>query len=329
MEIGKVPNELLEEIVFKNITHKREEVLVRASIGEDTAIMDLGEDLCVLSTDPITGATKELGALAIHISCNDIATRGAEPIGVLLTVLCPEGTTEEELNTVMADAGRAAESVNVEIIGGHTEVTDGVNRIILSTTVIGRMKRQKLKAYDEISMDDNVVMTKWIGLEGTHILAGELEESLRDKMSQADIDEAKSLGKYLSVVKEGMIGGKLGVKYMHDITEGGIHGAIWETGKAIGKGILLEGDRLPIKDITKKVCDALDVDVKKLISSGSMIMVSDKDKTAELIKTLENEGILATVIGRVIDSGIFEVSHGRTTEISSPGSDELYRALGF
>ena len=317
----------MEEIVFKNITHKREEVLVRASIGEDTAIMDLGEDLCVLSTDPITGATKELGALAIHISCNDIATRGAEPLAVLLTVLCPEGTSKEELDTLMSDAGRAAKEVNVEIIGGHTEVTDGVNRIILSTTVIGRMKRQKLMAYDEINLGDNLVMTKWIGLEGTHILAGELEEELRSKMSQDDIEEAKSLGKYLSVVKEGMIGGKLGVKYMHDITEGGIYGAVWEAGKAIGRGILLEGDKLPIKDVTNKVCDALEIDVKKLISSGSMIMVCPKDKTDELLENLQNDGIKATIIGTVIQEGVFDKDKGRTVEIQSPGSDELYKAL--
>lgn len=327
MEIGKVPNELLEEIVFKNITHKREEVLVRASIGEDTAILDLKDELCVVSTDPITGATKELGALAIHISCNDIATRGAEPIAVLLTVLCPEGTSKEELDTLMSDAGRAAKEVNVEIIGGHTEVTDGVNRIILSTTVIGRMKRQKLMAYDEINLGDNLVMTKWIGLEGTHILAGELEEKLRSKMSQDDIEEAKSLGKYLSVVKEGMIGGKLGVKYMHDITEGGIYGAVWEAGKAIGRGILLEGDKLPIKDVTNKICDVLEIDVKKLISSGSMIMVCGKDKTDELLETLQNDGIKATIIGTVIQEGVFEKDKGRTVEIQSPGSDELYKAL--
>ena len=327
MEIGKVPNELLEEIVFKNITHKREEVLVRASIGEDTAILDLKDELCVVSTDPITGATKELGALAIHISCNDIATRGAEPIAVLLTVLCPEGTSKEELDTLMSDAGRAAKEVNVEIIGGHTEVTDGVNRIILSTTVIGRMKRQKLMAYDEINLGDNLVMTKWIGLEGTHILAGELEEKLRSKMSQDDIEEAKSLGKYLSVVKEGMIGGKLGVKYMHDITEGGIYGAVWEAGKAIGRGILLEGDKLPIKDVTNKLCAALEIDVKKLISSGSMIMVCGKDKTYELLETLQNDGIKATIIGTVIQEGVFEKDKGRTVEIQSPGSDELYKAL--
>jgi len=329
LEIGKVSNELLEKIVFKNITHKRDEVLVSASIGEDTAIVDLGEDLCVMSTDPITGATKELGALAIHVSCNDIATRGAEPVAVLLTILCPWGTSEKDLELVMKDAGNAAKEVNVEIVGGHTEITDAVNRIILSTTVIGKMKRQKLMDYDEISIGDQVIMTKWIGLEGSHILAGELEEKLKGELTQEEIDEAKSLGKYLSVVKEGMIGGKLGVKYMHDVTEGGIHGAIWETGKAIGKGILLEGDKLPVKDVTRKLCNALKIDMKKLISSGSMIMVSSKENKDPLLSALEEAGVFATVIGTVIEEGIFEVSNGTTLELFSPGSDELYKALGF
>ena len=269
MEIGKVPNELLEKIVFENISLRREEVLVRASIGEDTGVMDLGGDLCVVSTDPITGATKEIGALAVHVSCNDAATKGAEPVGLLLTILCPEGTGEDELEEVMKQAGRAAADVNVEIIGGHTEVTDAVTRIVLSTTVIARMKREDLHTYESIRTGDKVVISKWIGLEGTHILASELKEILMDDFTQGEIQEAIDLGRHLSVVREGLLARKFGVKYMHDITEGGIHGAIWETGKAIGKGIDLFEEKLPVLDITRRICDHLQVDVRKLISRAA------------------------------------------------------------
>lgn len=327
MEIGKVPNELLEKIVFGNIRTKRDEVLVRASIGEDTAVMDLGGDLCVLSTDPITGATKELGALAVHVSCNDAATKGAEPVGLLLTILCPENTSEDELELVMKEAGKAASEINVEIIGGHTEVTDAVNRMVLSTTVVARMKRQDLYTYESIKVGDKVVLTKWIGLEGTHILASELSESLSQSLSQEEIGEAIELGKYLSVVKEGLVAKEYGVKYMHDITEGGIYGAIWETGKAIEKGIEIFEDALPVKDVTLKVCDQLRVDVRKLISSGSMIMVVPAQNSRALVKRLEEMDIKATEIGHVTSGGIHSIKNGQKTIIKSPGSDELYRAL--
>ncbi|MGM0396918.1 MAG: AIR synthase family protein [Bacillota bacterium] len=327
MEIGKVSNELLEKIVFENIYLRREEVLVRGSIGEDTGVMNLGGDLCVVSTDPITGATKELGALAVHVSCNDASTKGAEPVGLLLTILCPEGTGEEELEQVMKEAGRAAAEVNVEIIGGHTEVTDAVNRMVLSTTVIARMKREDLYTYESIKIGDKVVISKWIGLEGTHILASELRDRLERHFTKEEIQEAIDLGRFLSVVKEGLLAKEYGVKYMHDITEGGIYGAIWETGKAIGKGIDLFEDRLPIQDITRKICDYLQIDVRKLISSGSMIMVVPEENADSLLVGLEEINIPATVIAEVTETGIMSIKDGEKTEIHSPGSDELYRAL--
>ncbi|MDY0234970.1 MAG: AIR synthase family protein [Gudongella sp.] len=327
MEIGKVPNELLEKLVFGNIAYKRDEVLTRASIGEDTGVIDLGDNLCVVSTDPITGATKELGGLAIHVSCNDAATKGAEPVAILLTILCPENTTEEQLEFVMKQAGEAAKSVNVEIIGGHTEITDAVNRMILSTTVIAKMKREDFIGYEDISIGDKIVLSKWIGLEGTHILGSELRDKLKDKLTYEEIEEAISLGKYLSVVKEGLIAKEYGVKYMHDVTEGGIYGAIWETGKAIGRGIDLFEDKLPIKPITEKLCDILSIDVKKLISSGSMVMVVPEKNTSSFIDRLEKEGVFASVIGVTTEKGIFTLTEAGKHEIFSPATDELYKAL--
>lgn len=329
MEIGKVPNELLEKLVFENIKLKRDEVLVRASIGEDTGVIDLGDNLCVVSTDPITGATKELGGLAIHVSCNDAATKGAEPVAILLTVLCPENTTQEELEFVMKEAGAAAESVNVEIIGGHTEITDAVNRMVLSTTVIAKMKKEDFKGYEEIAIGDKIVLSKWIGLEGTHILAGELGHKLKGKLSPMEIEEAISLGEYLSVVKEGLLAKEYGVKYMHDVTEGGIYGAIWETGKAIEKGINLFEDKLPIKAVTEKLCQVLDIDVKKLISSGSMIMVVPEKNASRFIERLDKEGVFASVIGEITQGGIFALINGEKHEIFSPETDELYKALSL
>jgi hydrogenase expression/formation protein HypE len=327
VEIGKVPNELLEKLVFGNITFKRDEVLARPGIGEDTGVMDLGGDLCVVSTDPITGATKGIGTLAIHVSCNDAATRGAEPVGILLTILCPPGTSEEELELIMKEAGSAAEDARVEIIGGHSEITDAVNRIVISTTVIAKLRREEFKKYDDIQVGDNIVLTKWIGLEGTHILATELVGKLKEYLSAEELEEAKNLGRYLSVVKEGLAARAHGVLYMHDVTEGGVYGAIWETGEATGKGVILFEDMLPIKDVTKKLCKALNIDPKKLISSGSMIMVVPEKNTECLINDLENKGIKATIIGVITERDIFARTGDNLDPITSPGSDELYRAL--
>lgn len=329
MEIGKLPNDVLEKIVLSNIKNKRKEVLVRAAVGEDNAIIDFGKELCVVSTDPITGATKGIGKLAIHISCNDVATSGAEPLGVLMTILAPPNTTEKDLENIMKDAGAAADELNVEIIGGHTEITDAVNRVVISTTVIGKQYKEKLPNSKNIKIGDKVLITKYAGIEGTSIIANELESYLVDKIGEEKVIEAKDMDSMLSVVKEGIICGEIGVHYMHDITEGGVLGAVWEASKAIGKGIRVYESLIPVKDITKEIADILDIDLYRLISSGSMLIIGKEEKVSRIHDELEAFNIKSTVIGEVIEKGILLKKEGKDLDIEPPASDELYKALSF
>lgn len=329
MELGKLPNDVLEKIVISNIKNRRKEILVGAAIGKDSAIVDFGEEVCVISTDPITGATKDLGSLAIHISCNDVATSGAEPLGVLLTILAPPETTMEDIENIMIDASKAAKEINIEIMGGHTEITDGVNRIIISSTVIGKQKKTKLPDVSDIKVGDKVLVTKYIGIEGTSIIAKELEDELKDKIGEKNLKEAQSLANMISVVKEGIICGEIGVKYMHDITEGGIFGAIWEATKAINKGIKVKEDLIPVKEITREIGTLLNIDIYRLISSGSMLIIADDKKLSEIREELSKNGIKVTVIGEVVESNILLEKNGDLIEIEPPSSDELYRVLEF
>ena len=327
MEIGKVSNEILEKIVFSNIKKRREEVLVRAGIGEDNGIIDFGEKVCVISTDPITCTTKDIGTLAIHISCNDVSTSGAEPLAVLLTILCPPQTTEQELEEIMKDAANAAADINVEIMGGHTEVTDAVNRIIINTTVVGKQFKDKLANYDDIKIGDKVVITKFIGIEGTSIISKELEHKLIDKIGNDKLTEAKNMDSMISVVKEGVIAGKYNAKYMHDITEGGVYGALWESSMATDRGLIIYEELIPMMDITKEISNILEIDPYRLISSGSMVIIIDEEDLAALQVELEECNIKSTVIGEIIEEGIYFVKDGVKSEIAPPESDEIYRVL--
>lgn len=329
MKIGKLPNELLEELVLNNIKNKREEVLLRSAVGEDTAILDLNGDLCVLSTDPITGATKDIGNLAIHISCNDIATSGGEPVVILLSILAPPKTTKEEIRDIMIQSNIAAKELNVEIAGGHTEITDSVNRIVINTTAIGRLKREKLPRVKDIVVGDKILITKYAGIEGTTILANELEEELLTKLGKDKIEAAKAMKSMLSVVEDGIISGNIGVKYMHDITEGGVLGAIWEASKASGLGVIINKEAIPFKDVTVEIGDILNIDIYRLISSGSMIIISDKNNAKKIIDELKLEDINCTEIGEIREDGILMLEDGKLQEITPPDSDELYKALSF
>ena len=327
MEIGKVPNDVLEKIVFSNIKNKRKEVLIEAGIGKDCAVIDYGEYACIVSTDPITGASKNLGSLAINVSCNDIASSGAEPIGALMTILIPPSATEEDLECIMRQAGEEAEKLNIEIVGGHTEVTDAVNKIIISTTVIGKQLTDKVIDPKKVKLGDKIVITKTAGIEGTAIIAHELYEELEGKISKELLEHAKTLSEKISVVKEGLIGGKIGANYMHDITEGGVLGAIWEASYATEKGVFVHKDLIPIERSTFEISKVLNIDPYRLISSGSMLMIVSDDNLNKLSTELKSEDIDFAVIGEVVESGITIEIDGEKSNIDPPGGDELYKVI--
>ena len=133
----KASNEVLQ-LVLNKFQKSRKEVVVRPAIGEDCAAVDFGREICVASTDPITGTENEIGKIAVHVSCNDIAASGAEPIGLLVTLLIPPYASDESLDKVISQLSDTAASINVEIVGGHTEVTDAVNRFVICITAFAK-----------------------------------------------------------------------------------------------------------------------------------------------------------------------------------------------
>ena len=327
MKAGKLDTETLRQIVLNKITYHREEVMVRPNIGEDCAIVDFGEYACVLSTDPITGAANEVGRLAVHISCNDIASSGVEPLGLLLTIMAPEGTTHEEIQQVMEQACETAAELKVEIIGGHTEITSAVNRIIVSTTAIGRQLKDKVVLSQGAKVGDMVLMTKSAGLEGTAILAYDHEERLRSELGASVVEEAKKMVEQISVIPEGIIGGAVGVSSMHDITEGGLLGAVWELCEASQVGVILYGDEIPIAPETEKICNYFQIDPLKLISSGCMIMTIGKEKEGRLSEKLKEKGISVSVIGEIVETGRTLIEGDKKTAIQPPERDELFKIV--
>ena len=329
LKTGKLDSKLLEEIVFKNIKFRRPEVLTRPGIGEDCAVIDYGTYECVMSTDPITAAISDIGRLAVHISCNDIASNGVQPLGIMLAVMLPEGTTEEQIDEMMRQAGEASEELGVEIIGGHTEITAAVNKPVIVSTAVGRGEKWASQHTENMRAGDFILITKSAGLEGTGIIACDYEEELLEILSEQELEYAKSLLSKVSVVKEGVIAGRIGTSGMHDITEGGVLGAVWEMCQIAGTGAEVWIDKIPVEDVTKKICDRFDIDWLRLISSGCMMIMTEPGKRDALEAALTEAGIPVACIGviREQEAGIKMVAGGERIEIAPPASDEIYKAV--
>lgn len=323
MTIGKLTSQDLERLVLSQLEKHRPETMNLPGIGDDVAYIDFGDNVLVLSTDPITGATANAGAIAVHVACNDIAAGGGEPIAVMLTLLAPPDVEESEIVEVVLQARNAARELKVDIVGGHTEVTTAVNRIVLSTTVIGRA----VKLMTGPRLGDAIVMTKLIGLEGTAIIAEDMPE-MAQILSAEERATARAMGEQLSVVEDSKIALGFDVHAMHDITEGGLIGALSEVTYHKDFGVEFEYEKLLIAPVTQKIADHYQIDPLQLISSGSMLMSVAPEQADELVAALEADGIRAARIGRYIESPeTVMIKGGERIVVEPKKGDELYRVI--
>jgi len=322
MKEGKLDFDDLRNIILNNKTIKRNEVKVRNDVGEDCSIIDFGDCEGIFSTDPITGASENVGKLAVHINCNDIASTGGEPIGILVTILAPTSSSLEEINKVMSEIDEEAAKIGIEIIGGHTEVTSAVNKMVISVTVIGKNLKGKSIKTAGAKLGDDIIITKNVGLEGTYILINDYEERIQKVLSKEEIELGKDLINKISVLEEGKIGGEFGVNSMHDITEGGLLGGLFEVAMASNTGFKISKDKIPVLEITKKICVEFKIDPLRLISSGSMLITTGNGR--ELVKRLREKGIDASIIGSICEKGGILVDKDNEIKVEPPKRDELF-----
>ena len=325
MKIGKIPESVLKRSVFKQIRTKRPEVLIGAGVGEDCAVMQLKEnEVFVLSTDPITGTGKDIGELAVHITANDLASAGAEPVGMLLTVLLPDSSEEADIRRMMEEVERACAKLHIQVMGGHTEVTRAVNQPLISVTGVGKAREDRVITTSGARPGQDIVLTKWIGIEGTSIIAKEKEEELKERFPAPFLEKAKAFGEWISVVEDGRIAADMGATAMHDVTEGGIYGALWELAEASGIGLEIDLKAIPIRQETVELCEVFGLNPYYLISSGSMLIAADRGH--DLVRGLEKAGIHAAVIGKATAGNDRVVLNGEERSfLERPRTDELYK----
>ncbi len=317
MRLGKLTGEELKANVLDIIKHRRSEVVSGAAMGEDCASFK-SDSLIVISTDPITGAKENIGSLAIQVATNDVYASGGDPFLAMLTIIAPPCASVEEIRVIMEDAEREAEVHNLEIAGGHTEFSDAVNRFVLSVVVLGKAQSH-IKA-TAIRDGDTILVTKSVGIEGSVILANLHSQELM--LSPNETEEIKSYSSLLSIAKESNVARKMKVSSMHDITEGGIFGAVAEICEGAKIGAVIRISSIPVTKLTKKICQKLNISPYGLISSGSLLITTNKPQ--EVVDELKKENISATIIGTIRGKKALGVYDNNTTIELFAQADELF-----
>jgi hydrogenase expression/formation protein HypE len=327
---GKVPPEILQKIVFKKLGVKDPDVLLGPKLGEDAAVIRIDDKVIIAATDPVTGSVSDIGWLAVHVNANDIATFGVQPRWFLVSIILPIEFKPTQLQQIVQQIDEACQTLGIAVTGGHSEVTEGINRPIVTGFMIGIAEDGTYVTSSGAKPGDSIVVTKSIAIEGTAILAAEGEQNLARKIERKTIQHAINLRAQISVVNEGLAAFGTGhVTAMHDPTEGGLAGGLHEICDASNVGFEIYSDALPIDESTSAICNELEINPLELISSGCMIICCDAENVNEVVNTLQLKGVTATIIGEIVDNPERRIMINDSVSIplARPSTDALWDAL--
>lgn len=324
MRSGKVSDSVLKRSILKQIRTRRQEVLCGAGIGEDCAIFAPSGVFASAVSEAVVLQAADMARLLTKCA-NNLATAGARPTAVLIALILPQEAEESVLKQLMAAAEDACSRLEMQIAGGHTTVSGHVDCPIASVTAYGiPLMASPLCTTRGARPGQDIVLTKWIALEGTAVLAEREREQLLRRYPAHMVEEAAGFDCYLSIIPEAAVAVKSGVRVMHDASEGGILATLWELAECSGVGLTIDLRKIPIRQETVEVCEFCEVNPYMLASGGCLVMAADHGEA--LVEELVRNQIPAMVIGQITDSHDRLIYNaGEKRYLDKPAQDEIYR----
>ncbi|HKM35210.1 MAG TPA: AIR synthase-related protein [Lachnospiraceae bacterium] len=294
MKVGKVSESVLKRSVLSQIKQKNSQVINGAGVGSDCAIFSCMEGSYASSVQTaILEDSKDI-RYTIMKAVNGVTVAPAIPCAVLLSLLLPVDVEEKLLQDMMKEADCTAHELGIQIAGGHTEVSHEILKPSVTVTALGNVPKGLKK--NPVTPGQDVVISKWIGLEGTVRLANKYQEKIRTRYPQHMIDTAVAYEEYLSVVPEAATAVKSNVSTLHDVSGGGIYAALWELAESAGVGLTIDLKKIPIKQETIEICEFFGMSPYELLSGGCLLMIADDGEN--LVQALRKEQICAVVVGK-------------------------------
>ncbi len=324
--LGKLPADVLARLLA-GMRPVDPRVLVGPGIGLDATVIDMGDSLLVATTDPITFAVDSIGWYAVQVNANDIATTGATPHWFMATVLLPGSRADVAMaEDVLAQIHAACVAIGVDLVGGHTEITYGLDRPIVVGAMLGQVRRERWVTPYGARPGDALLLTKGIAVEGTAIMAREQNLGLEVKFLEGCRNFLTQPG--ISIVRDAAIATDAGrVHAMHDPTEGGLATGLHELARASSVGLLIEASAVPVYAETQTLCRAMGLDPWGVIASGALLLAVEAADAENIRRALETQGIRAALIGRVTDAANTVLLHDAsgTRDLPHFERDEIAR----
>ena len=303
LPVGKLPAEQLVHLLSK-YGRPDPRLIVGPRLGEDAAVIEMGDRYLVAKTDPVTFATDEIGWYVVNVNANDVACSGATPRWFLATLLLPEEKTDiNTVEAIFAQIAEACDQLSMTLAGGHTEITHGLDRPIVIGHLLGEVAADRFVATSGVQVGDEIIVTKAIAVEATALIAREKEDELQERFTGEFLQRcARFLRRPgISVVPDAQAAMKAGtVHAMHDPTEGGLATGLWEMAQAGDVGLSIDEAAIPVFPETAALCAHFELDPLGVIASGSLLIACPPGDTAPIIQALSAAGIPAAAIGQAV-----------------------------
>jgi len=320
LPVGKLPSDMLDKMLKAYISLD-ERIKVGPSIGEDAAAVDIGDRYLLIKTDPITFVAEDIGTYTVRINANDIATMGGKPLWLLTSILLPEKrTTNELVEEIFRQLSSACKGIGVSLCGGHTEITRGIDRVIVVGAMIGEVKKGGLITTGGARTGDDMLLTKGIAVEGTSVIARQKGKDLEAVFGSDFVQRCRGFIERpgISILKDAEIAVRYGdIHSMHDPTEGGLATGLFEVAAAADVGLIVEKECISVFPECETLCRHYGLDPLGLIASGSLLIAINPRDTEKVLEALKNNGVPAAKIGKILpkgqglkikrDNGVFEL----------------------
>lgn len=326
MRIGKIPVNVLKRSILRELHNpKGNEVIRGAEVGADNALLRLNmRETAVMNTQSYQAHSECFAAMAVYRAVNNLVCDGAKPIAVTVAFTLPKQFSEQRLKSYMQAITKVAAECNIDIVGGDTKIFGGVTAPVVTVTGIGRVCHNKNMNSRKVTAGQELVVSKWIGMEGAVLLAKEKEEELRQRYPYAMMEVVKGLDRGLSVCAEAYFAAEAGAGGLHDLSEGGILGGLWEFAEHYRVGLEVELKKIPVKQEIIEICEYFELNPYALCSGGSLLMAVDEGDM--LVQKLQEMGIRASVIGKVTKSNDRVIYNGDEKRyLDRPQADEIYK----
>lgn len=340
-EMGKISSEIFDEIILPQLGHKRSDILVGPQHGVDVGVVDIGHDLVmVTTTDPIfivpPYGWERSAWFAVHILASDAVTSGLAPNYITLDLNLPLSITREEFDTLWSVIHRECEKIGMAIISGHTGRYEGCEYpMVGGATVICIGSKDEYITPTMAQVGDSIIITKGAAIEAAGLFAVTFSQKIEETYDTKTARDAEQIFWQMSVVEDALTAIQVGVRdrgitAMHDATECGVWGGLFEIAQASQVGMSIDKEKIILQDLVKKVCDVFEIDPYSSISEGTLLITCKPGKAKEVVQRLVDKGILADVIGEVVpkEEGMHYSENGISHTLTHPRVDPFWAAFG-